>query len=211
MNRQILKTSRLVLLGAILLTACGGSVAESDTDELADVFTAEIVAEKPQPTNEPTSQPVAAEIPETEAADTAVTPPELDAAVEAGNPAAIAITSELVITLHRSGGFAGLDETWQIGTDGWLRDEQNEALGRVSDQTLVALAAQVDQADFFNLAPDYLPKDTCCDRFFYTVTVNDGSRTHSVNTMDDADAPDALWTLISGIMTAVNETPSPTK
>ncbi len=208
MNKQVLEWIVLVLLGAILLTACGGSAAEPEAAELADAFTAEIVADKPEPTAVPTVAAVA----EVDESETAVPAPEVGAVIAGADTAAIAITSELAITLHRSGGFAGLDETWHIGTDGWLRDGQNEALSQVSDETLAALAAQVDQADFFNLAPEYLPKDTCCDRFFYTVTVNDGSRTHAVNTIDDApNAPDGLWMLISAIMTAVNETPSPTE
>jgi hypothetical protein len=52
-------------------------------------------------------------------------------------------------------------------------------------------------AEFLALKPSYLPADTCCDFYFYKVTVtytNDVKK--SVLTMEGAEAPDVLRDVI---------------
>lgn len=131
------------------------------------------------------------------------------AVVACGDPDAGAPTTTGAIgltgSIQRSGGFAGLDETWTLEADGTVFGPDGST-GQLDAAAMADLAAAVAAAGFFDLDPEYLPADPCCDRFAYRVTLSDGTRSHSVVTMDGAAAPEALFTLIqvllSGVQTA---------
>jgi hypothetical protein len=105
-------------------------------------------------------------------------------------------------TIHRSGGFAGFDQTWVLGSDGTvLGPDGYTALLTAADRAQVEAA--VDAAGFFDLDPEYLPADPCCDRFTYEVTLTRGTATHTVVTMDGAEAPEGLFALITVLLEVV--------
>lgn len=106
-------------------------------------------------------------------------------------------------TLHRSGGFAGLDETWRLESDGTVLGPDGY-VGSADPDAVAALIAAADAAGFFQLEDEYLPADQCCDRFLYELTLSRGDDTHTVITLDGADAPESLFRLIQDFLTAVH-------
>jgi hypothetical protein len=98
-------------------------------------------------------------------------------------------------SIHLSGGFAARDETWVLESDGTVLGPDGY-VGTVAAADRARLEAAVDAAGFFELEAEYLPADVCCDRFLYEVTLTRGATTHSVTTIDAADAPQALFDLI---------------
>ncbi|HAX82450.1 MAG TPA: hypothetical protein DCY40_07790 [Actinobacteria bacterium] len=105
-------------------------------------------------------------------------------------------------TIHISGGIAGIDETWMLAADGTVLGPE-EYLGAMTSDDRARLEAAIDAAGFFDLDSEYLPDDQCCDRFLYELTVTRGGVTHSVTTLDGADAPEALFLLINTFLEVV--------
>ena len=89
-----------------------------------------------------------------------------------------------IIIYRRSGGFAGLDDLLVIS--GNYEATFTQKTGRrmfAPDQKVVErLQQQLDQAKFSQLKKEYLPANTCCDLFEYTITY----KRHTVRTMDTA-------------------------
>ena len=121
---------------------------------------------------------------------------------DTGTPTTTTGPAGLTGSIHRSGGFAGLDETWTLEADGTVFGPDG-ATGQMGAAAMADLDDAVEAAGFFDLDPEYLPADPCCDRFTYVVTLSDGVRTHSVTTMDGVAAPEALFTLIQVLLSGV--------
>lgn len=103
------------------------------------------------------------------------------------------------IVFRRSGGIAGLDEEWAIYRDGRITSEDGD-VWQVPPGKVEALVKQIDEAGFFELDGNYLPLDTCCDRFTYQVSVNMGEEANKVTTIDAApNVPPELWQVIEEI------------
>jgi hypothetical protein len=88
------------------------------------------------------------------------------------------------VVLERTGGVTGQPQTIVVDAGGAHPD-------------IPRLLRLVSSPEFLALDPSYLPKDTCCDFFFYRVTVtyiNDAKK--SVLTMEGATAPAVLWNAI---------------
>ena len=99
---------------------------------------------------------------------------------------------EAVIEFHRSGGFAGISESWAIYADGRIVPSDGSVQHMSPDQ-VTALVEEISDAGFFDLADSYLPKNTCCDMFFYEITVRHEGQSKTVETMDGfEDIPEAL-------------------
>jgi len=98
-------------------------------------------------------------------------------------------------SIHLSGGLEGLDQTWIIEADGTVLGPDGY-LGQLDADARARLEAAITGADFFELDDEYLPDDICCDRFLYEVTITRGGQTHTVTTLDAADAPESLFVLI---------------
>ena len=98
-------------------------------------------------------------------------------------------------SIHLSGGLEGLDQTWIIEADGTVLGPDGY-LGQLAADARARLEAAITAADFFDLDDEYLPDDICCDRFLYEVTITRGGETHTVTTLDAADAPESLFVLI---------------
>ena len=105
-------------------------------------------------------------------------------------------------SIRVTGGVAGVDETWTLATDGTVtRPDGSLAMADPAD--LVALQIAIDDARFFSLDGEYLPDDRCCDRFEYRVALTRGEDTHTVTTLDDADAPEGLFDVIDALLTVM--------
>jgi len=104
-------------------------------------------------------------------------------------------------SLHMSGGLEGLDETWSLATDGTITGPAGET-GQISESDLAMVRAAIAAADFFDLDPEYMPEDICCDRFIYVLTLSGGDQTNTVTTIDAAQAPESLFRLIGAFRTA---------
>jgi len=105
------------------------------------------------------------------------------------------VSPPAAVTYIVEGGFAGLQERLEVGTTGSLtlfRDDVEVGAGQLDAETLGLLHATVDSPSFRSLDPSYLPKDTCCDRFTYTVSVDRREDVQTVTTLDGADWPPPL-------------------
>lgn len=118
----------------------------------------------------------------------------------------------VVVEHERSGGFAGLEETWTVYGDGRVTYKQGEGEAAearewtVEPEQVQALLSRAEELGFFKMEADYTPLDTCCDRFTYKVTVNGASASNTVTTIDAAkEAPEALWQLIDEVNRLVEE------
>lgn len=109
------------------------------------------------------------------------------------------------VIFKRSGGLAGLDETWTIFTDG--RVETNSTIQpELSAEEVTQLLNSLETVGFFELGERYLPADTCCDRFFYEITAVQGSDYHTVTTLEATpDMPEALQQTLRLLQTTLFE------
>ena len=109
------------------------------------------------------------------------------------------ISQELSVVYHRSGGFAGTDDTWSMAADGTV-SHQGQTTGTPEQLTatqMAELTAAVRAANFMSLENSYVPKDTCCDRYLYEITVTLGGQSRTVRTIDASPtAPAELMHLI---------------
>jgi hypothetical protein len=111
-------------------------------------------------------------------------------------PAGPAVAVSLVV----EGGIAGSQERLEVAKDGKLslsRNGRRAGEGRLERAALDQLHGLVASPAFRILAPKYLPRDTCCDRFQYTVAVARPDRTQTVTTIDDVTWPRALSEVIA--------------
>lgn len=106
---------------------------------------------------------------------------------------------ELVATLQRSGGIAGATETFVVQGDGTVAVGLTTRQAEGGAEAAADLANRIAATGIYDVAPgQYMPANTCCDRYTYDLTlVRDGQRYHYV-TMDGAEnAPPALMETIS--------------
>jgi len=193
----------MVLILVCLLAAC--SAGESPT-----AASAEPTRQLPQAETSPPS--TGADItPAVDATVLAVTPTQAPAAAQESvseSPPAPgrspvsneAVVEEPVITFHRSGGFAGLDQTFLIYADGRIVDGNGEER-QVSPEQVAAVLHQIEATNFSELNDSYLPQDTCCDRFSYEITVQTPTQTKSVVMMDDVENQPEELAMILAVIT----------
>ena len=104
--------------------------------------------------------------------------------------------NKLVIEYQRSGGYAGVDENFSIFLHGQIVLNGNPN-GQAEVQEIDELLQQIETLGFYDLAPKYVPKDTCCDRFFYQLKVTNGIKDNTVSAVDGApSAPAQLWEML---------------
>ncbi|RNL90339.1 hypothetical protein EFE23_24135 [Micromonospora solifontis] len=99
-------------------------------------------------------------------------------------PAQAARSTAYQVTVERTGGFAGVDESYTV-------------LSSTVHLYTTDLMATVNGREFRTLGSAYRPAIPGADRYSYTVSVaytNGHSKT--VTTMDGADAPAVLWQVI---------------
>ena len=110
-----------------------------------------------------------------------------------------AASQEISITYHRSGGFAGTDDTWTLSADGAV-SHQGQPPGTPEQLTAAQkaeLSAAVRDTNFMSLEDSYVPQDTCCDRYLYEITVTIDGHSKTVRTADASPtAPAELTRLV---------------
>lgn len=104
-----------------------------------------------------------------------------------------------VILFSRSGGFAGIVEEWTIYADGRIVSATGETAWAQPDRVQEVIR-KAESLGFFEMAHDYVPADTCCDRILYELTIRSGERVHTVRVLEPApDAPRGLWEIIGEV------------
>lgn len=105
-----------------------------------------------------------------------------------------------IIVFRRSGGLAGVSESWVIYEGGQVvyqeEIKEESATGEIEAQELAGLLGLIEETGFFSFSDSYMPQNTCCDRFSYEITVFKDGQSKRVTTMDGAEAPEGLWTII---------------
>lgn len=98
-----------------------------------------------------------------------------------------------VIIYRRSGGIAGLDEQWEIFDDGRIVAKSGE-IAQTTPEEISGLLTELARLGFFDLQPQPLPLDLCCDRFTYELTAVSGQRAQSYTAVDGQEGvPPAFW------------------
>ena len=122
----------------------------------------------------------------------------------------LAASPEISVSYHRSGGFSGADDTWTIAADGAV-SHQGQTPGTPEQLTamqMAELAAAIRTADFMSLEDSYVPKDTCCDRYLYEITVTIGGHSKTVRTIDASPSAPAGLTSLVDTLNRLVATPS---
>ena len=112
-----------------------------------------------------------------------------------------------VVTFERSGGIAGDHVRYLIYPDGQV--EKRTSLPDPSQPVeLVAMAPEqvgpfvqeLKNLGFVEIAGDYVPEETCCDRFFYTVTLRVEDEVYTIEALGGTEeTPDAVWEIIDAV------------
>lgn len=108
----------------------------------------------------------------------------------------------LVINYQKSGGLAGVEERWLICSDGFVRVTTNgsEGRGNVRARAVADLLKLIKKEGFYSFKDSYGFPSNCNDCFTYRVAVNVGGGGKVVwkvvTTVDGADAPAELWSII---------------
>lgn len=89
-----------------------------------------------------------------------------------------------VIILKRSGGFAGLEDQWNIYADGSVEGAPTTE-NPLSTEHIAKILADAEAGGFFDLNDEYIDENHCCDFFNYEVTLNlpDG-RSKTITTVE---------------------------
>lgn len=104
------------------------------------------------------------------------------------------VGSEQHITFRRSGGFAGKVETFDLYDDGRIAVSPGSQPLEGNALAMEQLLKQIAATGLYDVAPgEFLPKNTCCDRFIYELTIVREGKTYTYTTIDAAEnAPPAL-------------------
>ena len=117
--------------------------------------------------------------------------------------------SEISITYQRNGGLVGAHDTWMIDAQGTVSSPGSGATAHLTSAQKAELIAAIRLANFTALQDSYLPQDTCCDRYEYTVTITINGQSKTVHTIDASPtAPPALTQLIN-TLTRLVTVPAP--
>lgn len=106
------------------------------------------------------------------------------------------LPADVVIAIHQTGGFAGVNNSWLIYRDGKIQ-ENGRIIGSLSEKELDALLDEIGRSGFFDFHhPD--AGSFCCDFFTITVTVVEDSGTHTISISDgDPDVPSHINNMIA--------------
>jgi hypothetical protein len=165
----------LILISAAFLTGCGLSALENRSEM------------KPPTPGEAPSE---------------VTPTE----IESTSPSqTVKLPDGVVIQFQRSGGLAGVMESWLIYSDGRVVSNQGKTVS-VTSQQVSELLQKIEQLGFFALPARYMPLNKCCDLFEYTLSVQMAEKTHQVVFYDfDPEVPQALWEIMAAVQALIDE------
>jgi hypothetical protein len=110
---------------------------------------------------------------------------------------------DAVILYQKSGGFAGVNESWWIYADGRLRDKDGNEW-QLPTQAVETFLANSKKAGLAQLSANFLPEGFCCDQFIYGLIVRQDDGIYQVVTADGLDTtPQELFQLIDDVATLV--------
>jgi hypothetical protein len=201
MQQIIWKTQRmglwalLALLALLVLAGCAPGETATQGVEITGVTVAPQVEIQPVGSAYP-AQPE--EQPATPLASTAATPYPGQQETAAARPAdpkpapAETLPADAVLRLTRSGGIAGIHETWTVYTDGRVEVSRRvnapaEDAGQLTPAQVQTLLAELERLGFFDLQPEYGPKNACCDMITATLQARSGERQHTVTMLQGQD------------------------
>jgi hypothetical protein len=162
----------IFVIGLVML--CTACVVRSETTPGATI--------RPAATDTP--------VPETDApAGIAPTRPVKGPVIESGKPGPIPAGALLVY--RRSGGFAGIDQTWTLFTDGRM-DLPGGRNRSVSAGEAQALVDGLEQMGFFRLDESYGRLGACCDHYTYQLTLVKNGQARTITYIDSAELPTVL-------------------
>jgi hypothetical protein len=105
--------------------------------------------------------------------------------------------SEISVIYQRSGGFAGANDTWTIDPQGKVTHQGSGTSSQLTLAQRAELASAIRAANFMALEDSYVPQDTCCDRYEYTMTITANGQSKAVRTIDASPtAPPELTQLV---------------
>ncbi len=108
-------------------------------------------------------------------------------------------SSSPVIRMEKSGGIAGIHNTWTIYADG-RAFSGSQALTSIPAGQVTSTLAEIQNLGFFEMQDDYLPGSTCADCFQYRITIHAGGVSKTVTALDgDAHTPAKLLQIIDDI------------
>jgi len=100
------------------------------------------------------------------------------------------------VIFRQSGGLAGMDLEWTVYADGRVVNKEGQ-IWRAAPEQVNQLLRDIDELGFFDVKQNEMPRDTCCDRFLYELSVTMEDKNQSLTTIDgDENAPQALWDAI---------------
>lgn len=98
------------------------------------------------------------------------------------------LPADAALRLSRSGGIAGITETWTVYADGRVEVSRKaaaaaEPVGQLQPAQVQALLAQLEQLGFFEMQTEY-GKNVCCDMIVTTLQARSGERQHHVTVVE---------------------------
>lgn len=105
---------------------------------------------------------------------------------------------DALLVYERTGGMMGIgsnDQTWHFYGDGRVTVSDGRSW-QVDSQKITTLVNDILALGFTDFADSYMPQDTCCDRFTYTLIIKEGDQVYQTTTMDGADGPPELFQAI---------------
>ncbi len=112
----------------------------------------------------------------------------------------------LVILVHRTGGLAGVDETWTMYDDGrvaYTGHGTGTQTNQISSDAVAAVMA-LARANFAALDTEYNPANTCCDRFVYEITITVNGQSKTIHAVDGAtDEPPTTTQILTALQAAM--------
>jgi hypothetical protein len=116
-----------------------------------------------------------------------------DRGLDPAVPEPVSLPEGVVLSYQRSGGIAGMDESWLVYEDG--RIEGPDGLVSNSEPAQVEqLLADLEEAGFFGLDSQTTPENPCCDRYVYVLTVRAGEQAQQMTAVEAVESvPAELW------------------
>ena len=103
------------------------------------------------------------------------------------------------IVYGKSGGFAGLEQKWNIYANGRIENSEGVLVSQAEAAEVTAVLQTADEVEFYELDDEYLEGGDCCDLITYTLTITDGEQTKTVVTRDNSPHPPAYEIILTAV------------
>jgi hypothetical protein len=104
--------------------------------------------------------------------------------------------ADLAIEYQRSGGYAGINESYTLLSNGSVSVINGEGW-QLDANEVDAFVKRLAELGFYDLAAAYVPKNACCDRFSHQLKVKYGNNIHTVSALGgDPNVPENFWSIL---------------